>query len=266
VLLNRQSGARRRDVAGVGRVTVFSPDDLVLIKGGPSERRGLLDDALVARDPRLDAVRADYDKVLRQRNALLRQSKGSLDEAAKLTLEVWNAQLVDRGTRLGDERASLCAELSPLVSAAYEELAGVTCDVTLTYEAPWRAAGLEVALGEARRDELRRGVTLVGPHRDELQIDLEQMAARTHASQGEQRSLALSLRLAVHRLLTDRYGTPPILVLDDVLSELDAQRRSALLRAVPAGQTLLTTAADLPDEISPSAVLEVVGAGEVSWR
>ena len=115
VLLNRQSGARRRDVAGVGRVTVFSPDDLVLIKGGPSERRGLLDDALVARDPRLDAARADYDKVLRQRNALLRQSKGSLDEAAKLTLEVWNAQLVDRGTRLGDERASLCAELSPLV-------------------------------------------------------------------------------------------------------------------------------------------------------
>ena len=266
VLLNRQSGARRRDVAGVGRVTVFSPDDLVLIKGGPSERRGLLDDALVARDPRLDAVRADYDKVLRQRNALLRQSKGSLDEAAKLTLEVWNPQLVDRGTRLGDERATLCAELSPLVSAAYEELAGVTCDVRLTYEAPWRATGLEVALEQARRDELRRGVTLVGPHRDELQIDLEQMAARTHASQGEQRSLALSLRLAVHRLLTDRYGTPPILVLDDVLSELDAQRRSALLRAVPAGQTLLTTAADLPDEISPSAVLEVVGAGEVSWR
>ena len=127
-------------------------------------------------------------------------------------------------------------------------------------------AGLEVALEQARRVVLRRGVTLVGPHRDELQIDLEQMAARTHASQGEQRSLALSLRLAVHRLLTDRYGTPPILVLDDVLSELDAQRRSALLRAVPAGQTLLTTAADLPDEISPSAVLEVVGAGEVSWR
>lgn len=266
VLLNRQAGARRRDVAEVGRVTVFAPDDLVLIKGGPAERRRMLDDALVARDPRLDAVRTDYEKVLRQRNALLRQSKGRLDAAAELTLEVWNTQLTERGDRLGAERTRLCKELSPLVSAAYEEFAGPSSEVSLHYDAPWREAGLAAGLADARREELRRGVTMVGPHRDELVITLDGMAARTHASQGEQRSLALSLRLAVHRLLTDRYGTPPILVLDDVLSELDASRRSALLRAVPGGQTLLTTATDLPDEIDPSAVLEVIAEGEVAWR
>lgn len=266
VLLNRQAGARRRDVAEVGRVTVFAPDDLVLIKGGPAERRRLLDEALVARDPRLDVVRSDYEKVLRQRNALLRQSKGRLDQAAELTLEVWNSQLVERGDRLGAERAALCDELSPLVSAAYEDLAGVSSDVSMMYEAPWRSAGLAAGLADARREELRRGVTMVGPHRDELVVTLNAMPARTHASQGEQRSLALSLRLAIHRLLTDRFATPPILVLDDVLSELDADRRSALLRAVPAGQTLLTTAADLPTEIDPSAVLEVVAEGETRWR
>lgn len=266
VLLNRQAGARRRDVAEVGRVTVFSPDDLVLIKGSPSDRRRLLDDALVARDPRLDSVRSDYEKVLRQRNALLRQTRGGLDQSAELTLEVWNRQLSERGDRLGTERAALVEELSPLVSAAYEELAGAKCEVVLTYDAPWRDTGLAAALNDARREELRRGVTMVGPHRDELVVSLDGMAARTHASQGEQRSLALSLRLAVHRLLADRFGAPPLLVLDDVLSELDAQRRSALLRAVPSGQTLLTTAAELPTEIDPSAVLEVTEPGSVRWR
>ncbi len=152
------------------------------------------------------------------------------------------------------------------MSAAYEELAGAKCEVVLTYDAPWRDTGLAAALNDARREELRRGVTMVGPHRDELVVSLDGMAARTHASQGEQRSLALSLRLAVHRLLTDRFGAPPLLVLDDVLSELDAQRRSALLRAVPSGQTLLTTAAELPTEIDPSAVLEVTEPGSVRWR
>jgi DNA replication and repair protein RecF len=245
VLLNRQSGARRRDVAEVGRVTVFSPDDLVLVKGSPVERRRFLDDALVAADPRLDVVRADYEKVVRQRNALLRQAHGRLDDAARLTLEVWDSQLIDRGERLGRARRSLVNRLGPLVEAAYRELAGRDDEVAVTYAAPWLDAGLGALVAERRAEELRRGVTLVGPHRDEL---------------------ALGLHGLVHRLLTERFGAPPILVLDDVLSELDPQRRRALIAGVPAGQALLTTAGDLPDEVEPAAVLEVNRPGDVSWR
>ncbi|MEZ5381496.1 MAG: DNA replication/repair protein RecF [Microthrixaceae bacterium] len=266
VLLNRQAGARRRDVAEVGRVTVFSPDDLVLVKGSPVERRRFLDDALVAADPRLDVVRADYEKVVRQRNALLRQAHGRLDDAGRLTLEVWDAQLIDRGERLGRARSSLVKRLGPLVEAAYRELAGRDDEVAVTYQAPWLDAGLGALVAGRRAEELRRGVTLVGPHRDELALGLHGLVARTQASQGEQRSLALSLRLAVHRLLTERFGAPPILVLDDVLSELDPQRRRALIGGVPAGQALLTTAGDLPEEVEPAAVLEVNRPGEVSWR
>ena len=257
VLLNKQRLQRGRDLLGAVRVTVFSPDDLALVKGGPALRRTYLDQLLVQLDPRHDAVRAEYERALRQRNALLKQVRGRLDEAASVTLEVWDTKLVQAGERLAQLRDELVVRLDPVVRTAYTDVAGDRAATALRYDAPWRGAGLAASLAAVRDDELRRGITLVGPHRDELLIELNSMPARTHASQGEQRSLSLALRLAAHRSVHDVAGTPPVLLLDDVFSELDPARSTALLRSLPTGQTLLSTAAGLPAEVQPDQVLEV---------
>lgn len=257
VLLNKQRLSRSRDLLGAVRVTVFSPDDLSMIKGGPALRRTYLDQLLVALDVRNDAARSAFDKALRQRNALLKQTRGRLDDAARLTLEVWDTKLVETGEHLAEQRARLVEQLDPIVRTAYVDVAGERSATRLRYEAPWREVGLAAALAAARADELRRGLTLVGPHRDELAVELNAMPARTHASQGEQRSLALALRLAAHRLVNDVTGAPPILLLDDVFSELDPQRSTALLHSLPAGQTLLSTAAGLPPEVLADQVVRV---------
>lgn len=257
VQVNRQRLVRARDLLGAVRITVFSPDDLALIKGGPVLRRTLLDQLLVAIDPRNDALRSEFERALRQRNALLKQTRGRLDEAASLTLEVWDAKLVAAGDELARRRAELVERLEPIVATAYADVAGTEAPISLRYEAPWRSVGLLAALADARADELRRGVTLVGPHRDDLTITLDGLVSRSHSSQGEQRSLALSLRLASHRLVHDVAGTPPILLLDDVFSELDPDRSAALLRSLPPGQTLLSSAAGLPEGITADQVLRV---------
>jgi DNA replication and repair protein RecF len=257
VQVNRQRLVRARDLLGAVRITVFSPDDLALIKGGPSLRRTLLDQLLVAVDPRNDALRSEFERALRQRNALLKQTRGRLDDAASLTLEVWDAKLVAAGDELARRRAELVEQLEPIVATAYADVAGADAPISLRYEAPWRSIGLMAALQEARADELRRGVTLVGPHRDDLTITLDGLVSRSHSSQGEQRSLALSLRLASHRLVHDVVGSPPILLLDDVFSELDPERSAALLRSLPTGQTLLSSAAGMPEGITADQVLRV---------
>lgn len=259
VQVNRQRLARARDLLGALRVTVFSPDDLVLVKGGPAERRRFLDDALVALSPRNDAVRADVDRVLRQRNALLRQAGGRLSPGIEATLDVWDAKLVEHGEHLARARADLVARLEPVLGKAYDQVATASADVQVAYEAPWMAGGLAAALAGARRDEVRRGVSLVGPHRDDLVLRLGGLPARTHASQGEQRSLALALRLAAHAVVADAAGSPPVLLLDDVFSELDPERSAALLAHLPEGQAVLTTAAALPPDARPELVLRVAG-------
>ncbi|QYG90975.1 DNA replication and repair protein RecF [Iamia sp. SCSIO 61187] len=261
MLVNRQPVRRVRDGLDFLRAVVFAPDDLELVKGGPAERRRYLDDLVVALDPRLDAVRTDLDRILKQRSALLKQSGGRLDEAIASTLEVWNARLARAGEALADARSELVARLGPVVEEAYRDLAG-GAGVVLAYDPPWRAGGLLAALAEARRDELRRGVSLVGPHRDELDITLAGLPARTHASQGEQRTTALALRLAAARLVAAELDTPPLLLLDDVLSELDDDRSAALLAHLPPGQTVITTATSLPAGTEPQLVLRVAG-GEV---
>lgn len=257
VLVNRQRLPRSRDLLGALRVSVFSPDDLVLVKGGPGERRRYLDDTLVALHTPYDALRSDLDKVLRQRNALLRQAGGRLTPDIEATLDVWDAKLAATGTEVGRRRVDLVAQLAPVLAGSYELLADRPATVALAYEAPWMAEGLGVALDEARTNELRRGVSLVGPHRDELAITLDGLPARTHASQGEQRTLALALRLAAHLLVTETVGTAPVLLLDDVFSELDPDRSAALLAHLPAGQTILTSAAGYPAGAEPESVLEV---------
>lgn len=261
--LNRQPLRRAADLLGALQVSVFSPDDLALIKGGPSERRDYLDAALVSLQARNDRLRTDVERVLRQRAALLRQSGGRLSTEIELTLDVFDAKLVDVGEELAEARDVLVAELAPAVSAAYEQVARRSAEVVLRYDAPWRVAGLAEGLRSARSHDLRRGVTTVGPHRDDLEVLLHGLPARTHASQGEQRSLALALRLAAHELVTARIGTPPVLLLDDVFSELDPDRSDALLHSLPAGQTVLTTASGLPTGAVPGRVLRIA-AGTVA--
>lgn len=257
VLVNRQRLVRTRDLLGVVRVGVFSPDDLVVVKGGPAERRRFCDDTLVALKTSYDAMRLDIERVVRQRNTLLKQAGGRLTEEIVSTLDVWDERFAGLGDAFGHARATLVARLEPLVAEAYEQLAGGAVDIGLRYDAPWRATGLAAALAAVRDADVRRGVSTVGPHRDDVEITIEGMAARTHASQGEQRTLALALRLAVHRLVAERTGTTPILVLDDVLSELDPSRATALLAHLPDGQIVITSASPLPPAAIPDRTLSI---------
>jgi DNA replication and repair protein RecF len=263
VQVNRQKLGRVRELLGSVRVTVFSPDDLTLVKGGPGDRRRFMDDTLVALATKYDAIRLEIDRVVRQRNTLLKQASGQLTPEIETTLDVWDSKLVEVADQFGYARATLVARITPMVLEAYEELAGEPTPIELTYEPEWRRVGLARALADARPADLRRGVSTVGPHRDELTITIGGMSSRTHASQGEQRTLALGLRLAAHRLVTERTGSAPVLVLDDVLSELDDSRAAALLGHLPEGQVIITSAAGLPPAAAADRILRVA-AGLVS--
>lgn len=265
VQVNRQRLGRARDLLGVMRVSVFAPDDLVIVKGSPSERRQFLDDTLVALATKYDAARLELDRIVRQRNTLLKQASGKLTEELAATLDVWDGRMAAVGDQFGHARATLVARCQPMVTQAYADLAGITSPVALEYEPEWRRSGLAAALAASRADDVRRGVSTVGPHRDDVGIMLRGMPSRTHASQGEQRTLALALRLAAHRLVAERTGSTPVLVLDDVLSELDPDRATALLANLPSGQVVITSASPLPETAHPDRVLEI-SAGTVAAR
>jgi len=256
VQVNRQRLQRSADLAAAARISVFAPDDLAKIKGSPGLRRDFLDDSLVALWPRQEDTRRTLAQVLRQRNALLRQRGGRLDAEGLLMLDVWDERLAAAGEAIGAARRSLVNDLSPYVDRAYKELSRRDDAVAISYEPAWFHEGLEVALQNSRSEDLRRGTTLVGPHRDDAVIMLNSAPSRSHASQGEQRTLALALRLGVHLLLTERHGEPPLLLLDDVFSELDRFRTAALFEALPPGQAILTTAVSLPAGVDPELVLE----------
>ena len=258
--VNRQRLKRGRDLLGALRISVFAPDDLALIKEGPSIRRDYLDDTLVALDPSTDALFRDLDRILKQRNALLRQCQGTapdrLDESTEVTLDVWDDKFGSVGTRVAERREALVDQLAPLVQDSYDLLAGGDRQpVDATYVRSWGDEPLADAVAGSRGVDLRRGVTTIGPHRDELDLRLNRLASRTEASQGEQRTLALALRLAAHRLVADTIGEPPLLLLDDVLSELDVDRADALLANLPPGQTVITSATELPEGTKPDRIL-----------
>ena len=271
--LNRARLTRVRDLLGLLRTVLFSPEDLALVKGDPSERRLFLDRLLVARAPRLAGVRADYDRVLRQRNALLRSAAGgrrSSTAGALHTLESWDEQLARTGAELLAERLQLLQALQPLVARRHAEVAASAAPgrsaATMAYvsgvELPTTSPGqlvdrdaLRAALIEAvqqrRREELDRGVSVVGPHRDEVQLGLGDLPARGYASHGESWSLALSLRLASFDLLRSD-GDDPVLVLDDVFAELGQDRRHHLAKSVAEAEQVLVTAAvaaDVPESL-----------------
>jgi DNA replication and repair protein RecF len=284
--LNRGAFLRPREVLSIVRTVVFSPSDIELVKGDPSARRRFLDLLLTARQPRFAAVRADYDRVVRQRNSLLKtagRAAGRTD-GAMATLDVWDVHLARAGAELLAGRLALVDELRPHVGLHYSELAsatpkpsgGNTAEMAYTTTAAGWApdAGrsirdeLEQALlkemGARRADELNRGVSLVGPHRDDLTLTLGGMPARGYASHGESWSLALALRLAAFELLRVD-GDDPVLVLDDVFAELDDLRRQRLAGVVAGTEQALITAAvvaDVPSELSGARF--DVRAGEVT--
>ena len=256
--VNRKSVSGRKELAAAAPCTVFSPEDLVIISGGPKGRRELLDDALALLDPEGARAADETDRVLRQRAALLRQSGGRSSADVMATLDVWDQRLADAGKVLVAARERLAADLEPLVGSAYSRLAGEGGRdlVQQGYVRSWDGELLD-ALAASRTDDMRRGVNTVGPHRDDLRLAIEGREARTHASQGEQRCLVLALRLGVHELVRTRTSLVPTLLLDDVFSELDPVRSKALVAELPAGQALLTTAAPLPQGIDVAQVLAV---------
>jgi DNA replication and repair protein RecF len=282
--LNRAPVPRAREVLGALRTVLFAPEDLALVKGDPDGRRRLLDDLLVARAPRLAGVRGDYERVLRQRNALLK-SAGATIRAGRgdvRTLDVWDSHLAEAGSELLAGRLRLVQLLAPDVAKAYAAVSDGQGDASITYrtalgedladgEPPTRdvlMARLLEALAQARRSELERGVSLVGPHRDDLQINLGPFPARGFASHGESWSLALALRLASYELLRADGGPDgdgePVLILDDVFAELDAGRRDRLAALAAGAEQVLVTAAvpqDVPEALEGARF--DVAAGEV---
>jgi DNA replication and repair protein RecF len=258
--LNRVPVARPREVLGALRAVLFAPEDLAVVKGDPAERRRYLDDLLTARAPRYTGVRADYDRVLRQRNALLKTAGGSRRGTALPTLDVWDGHVARLGGQLLAGRLELVETLRPLVDEAYASLGGDPAAPRLDYRtalagdagdaaavpAGELAERLLAELAIRRAEELDRGLTLVGPHRDDLLLYLGELPARGYGSHGECWSLALALRLAAYDLLRDD-GQEPVLLLDDVFAELDAGRRDRLAQLVGAADQLLVTAAVAQD-------------------
>ena len=255
--VNGQGTQSNRVSSEVFRVTIFSPVDLELLKGGPSQRRDYLDDALVMLHPVAADLLRTYERTLKQRNAFLSQLGGRIRKDDEFTLDVWDERLGEAGDALGDARINVLNEIAPKIAISYGNLGGGNALVDITYDAPWRTDGLQTQLAKTRQDCVRRGLTTVGPHRDELTFSLDGLVARTHASQGQQRTLALAMRFGVHELSTEQVGTPPVLLLDDVFSELDPHHCEALLTALPMGQCVLTTASPLPSQVRPEQVVLV---------
>ncbi|HEY3201366.1 MAG TPA: DNA replication/repair protein RecF [Actinomycetes bacterium] len=279
--LNRTPLPRSRDVLGVLRTVTFAPEDLSLIKGDPAERRRYLDELLIARAPRFAGVRHDYDRVVKQRTALLKtaaQARRAGRSVADLrTLDVWDAHLARIGAEVLTARLELVQSIGPLVDKAYESLAGETSagPVVMEYRSSMGAdlpsgasrevveAALLAQAAASRVDEMDRGVCLVGPHRDDLVLRLGPLPARGYASHGEAWAYALGLRLAAYDLLAAD-GAQPVLLLDDVFAELDVGRRERLAQLVRHAEQVIVTAA-VPDDVPESldgARFDVM-AGEV---
>jgi DNA replication and repair protein RecF len=314
--LNRSPAARPREVLGTLRTVLFAPEDLGLVKGDPSERRRFLDELLVTRQPRWAGVRSDYDKALRQRNALLKSAAPVLRRGVRRThrsstplstplstepvdkgvdasdgttsalhtLDVWNGQLAMVGAQLLYARLRLMRDLSPYLSQAYDEVSAATSDARISYKSSLReemsaaiAAGevpemqalhdeMLASLEAVRVNEIERGISLVGPHRDDVVLSLGQLPAKGYASHGESWSFALGLRLAAYQLLRHDLGDDPILILDDVFAELDSGRRDRLAALIADCEQVLITAAfpgDVPTVLSDSGTTYRVTLGQV---
>lgn len=292
IQLNRQaanrakvnrSEAKPRELSRYAAVVVFAPEDLSLVKGDPSGRRRFLDELLVQRWPRIAALLADYDRVVKQRTALLKSARGTHHaDAAAATLSLWNDKLVSLGSQIVEFRLTLLADLAGPVADAYRAVAGVdqTPELALatTLTSDGTAAGLNGGAGaivdqftsgieRVAAQERERGQTLIGPHRDDVEFRLNGLPAKGYASHGESWSFALALRLGSAQLLRqDSAGGDPILILDDVFAELDRQRRAKLAEAAGEFEQVLITSAvldDVPDQLVAHTV-HIEGGAVVS--
>jgi DNA replication and repair protein RecF len=277
--LNRSPVPRPRDILGGLRTVLFAPEDLAIVRGDPAERRRFLDDVLVQRVPRLAGVRADYDRVLKQRVALLKTA-GAARRAGGTgdlrTLDVWDGHLAEHGAELLRARLELVRDLRPYAQAAYARLAPTSGAFNLRYassidsafapdadltaggenaevaELPVLAAAMLAELARVRPQEIERGVTLVGPHRDDLDLQLNDLPLRGYASHGEGWSAALALRLATFDLFSAEFNQP-VLILDDVFAELDIRRREQLAELAAKAEQVLISAAvvgDVPESLA----------------
>ena len=277
--LNRSPVRSARETLGAVRAVLFAPEDLALVRGDPGERRRHLDELATVRRPAVAGIRADYEKVLKQRTALLKSAASARsrgDRAVSETLDVWDGHLAAQGARLMAARMELVNLLAPEVEKAYQLLAPSSRPAAIAYrsavledpEAPDDVDFLEAALLDAcarrRTAELERGVCLVGPHRDDLELRLGDQPARGFASHGESWSMALALRLAGYELLRTE-GSEPVLILDDVFAELDAARRRALTEVAGAAEQVLITAAvdeDIPQGWDATRIMVTMTDGE----
>ncbi len=286
--INR-SAIRARDLPRYCSSVLFAPEDLALVRGEPGGRRRFLDGVLVQRTPRLAGVMADYDRVLRQRNVLLKSARSSGLRSEQLTtLEIWDERLVALGSELMEERCGLTADLEPEVRKAYAAIAGDEQEATLSVflSALGQAGGgaedsddvepaasavrhgrvaradladaFRGALARLRRQELDRAITLVGPHRDDLVLTLNGLPARGYASHGESWSFALALKLATAEVLRQGAGGgDPVIILDDVFAELDRSRRERLADAIGDYEQVIVTAAvfeDVPQRLAAHVI------------
>lgn len=282
------SVVRMRELPRYVHTVLFAPEDLALVRGEPSGRRSFLDALVVQRSPRMAGTLGDYDRVLRQRNSLLKSARASrLSPDALTTLDVWDERLVTLGVEIMAARVALVAELRPHLAAGYAAVAGDDHAATLglrhsavdpsgdaplddsdELDAERAAAQFRFSLAERRRAELERAVTLVGPHRDDLVLTLNGLPARTHASHGESWSYALALKLAAARVLrADAVAGDPIVILDDVFAELDEGRRERLADAVADFEQVLITAAvenDVPERLAATRIPIVAGTIQAS--
>ena len=297
--INRSNPVRARDILGICQTVLFAPEDLALVKGDPSNRRRFLDELLVSLMPRHSATRSDYDRVLKQRNALLKSGRaGKFTAGHEATLDVWDQHMARAGAELLHARLELVERIRPHLNKAYAELTDGSKEADAIYRSTLQdlldddGAGAGYAAGPAavgrvedlrvlsvdelteryvqafaasRRKELERGISLVGPHRDDVELILGEAPAKGYASHGETWSMCLSLRLASYYVMLDDArtgGSAPILILDDVFAELDVQRRRKLAAIVSGAEQVLVTAAvdaDIPEELAGRRVKVVPG-------
>jgi DNA replication and repair protein RecF len=276
--INQSPVTKVRDILGIVQTVLFAPEDLSIVKGDPGERRRFLDDVLVQIRPAYAGVRADYERVLKQRNALLKSARSvgrsSNQRTAMLTtLEVWNEQLVETGTNMIMERCAALTRLQPFFHERYAHLAD-GAKAQLRYESTipalqesgesdWRQA-FRQELDVRASDEIDRGLTLIGPQRDDISIELSGMPAKGYASHGESWSLALAMRLACLDVFIDQ-GRSPVLILDDVFAELDTRRRNQLAELIASHEQVLITAA-VPEDVPMALSGRQLHVGEGTVR
>ena len=257
MLVNGQRPTSRAAVAEVLPLTVFTPEGVDIVRQGPDHRRVLLNNLLTDVWPHTSELIERFSRVLLQRNALLRSLQGTRPSASQRDeLAVWDEEFIASTTELVEQRQRLLAQIRPSQERFYQQLAQKTATVTIEYEPSW-SGELRTAISRALPEDLNRGYSTIGPHRDDIVLRLDARDARRQASQGEQRSLALAIRLAGHELVQRERGVSPLLLLDDVFSELDPVRGNRLLQLLPVGQTLVTTASPLPPAMAPAIVVDV---------